>query len=179
MLKIICKQARGFQTTDKAIRVFDKNRKPFYVFDAKKDVTRFNLPKGVFYTDNKIIPLKCPVKYRLTLPPFEREIKRPKKIVVTWGDNPNKATIVLQAGKILIDNSFKNYPSFVPVYVIFHEIGHYRYKSELGADAFARVQMLKRGYNPSQIGMASRLTLSPKSAARIVACFDALKKSHL
>ena len=175
-MRIVNKHKKGFVTTDKKIRIFDKNRKPFYIFDAHKDVTRFNLPKGVFYTKNKISPLKKPVRYRLVLPKRERNIKRPKRIRIKWGNNPNKASIRLKTGQIFIDNIFReDYPAFVPTYLFFHEIGHYFYASEKGADAWARVQMLKRGYNPSQIYMASSLTLSDKSQHRLRACYHAVK----
>ena len=170
---------KGFASADKIIRIFDKDKKPFYFFNSVKPLTSFNLPKGTYYSDNNIKVLKEPVKYKITMPKFERNIKRPKVIVWTWGNNPNKATIVLEKGFVLLDNSWKNFPPFVVTYIKYHELGHYHFKSEIGADAYARCMMLKRGYNPSQIGMASRLSLSPKSSHRIEACYHALKKTEL
>jgi len=175
-VKISITNKTGFFSPDRELKIYDKDRKPFY-FHNKEGGRVFNLPKGVYYTFNKVKPLKRPKKYNLILPKKERNIKKPKKIKVYFGNNPNKASIVLKKGIILMDTSFKKYPRFVIEYVLQHELGHYYYKSETGADSYARVQMLKKGYNPSQIGMSSRITLSPSSKQRIKKCYNYLKKA--
>lgn len=174
MKKISVKQASGFVTSDKKIVILDLNGKPFYVFDTKNAKTEFNLPKGVYLTNNTIKGLPEKIKFKTPVLKPERKISIPKKIKFIWGQNPNKASVILNKGIILVDEGFKKFPRFVQVYLFYHEIGHYFFKSETGADAFARVKMLERGFNPSQIGMASRLSLSPKSKHRIHTCFEHL-----
>lgn len=177
MKKLSVKQASGFVTSDKKIRILDANRKPFYFFDTKNDRTEFNLPKGVYLTENDIKGLPEKIKFKTPVLKPERKISIPKKIKFIWGQNPNKASVILNKGIILVDEGFKQFPRFVQVYLFYHEIGHYFFKSEKGADSFARVQMLKRGFNPSQVGMASRISLSPKSVHRVKACFEDLHKT--
>ena len=62
-----------------------------------------------------------------------------------------------------MDEFFLQLPRYMRVYVFFHEIGHYYYESEEGADRVAQIEMLKRGYNPSQIDQASKATLNDSS----------------
>lgn len=174
MKKISVKQASGFATSDKKIRIFDINRKPFYFFDTKNSKTEFNLPKGIYLTENDLKGLPEKIRFKTPVLKHERNIAIPKKIKFIWGENPNKASVILNKGIILVDNGFKKFPRFVQVYLFYHEIGHYYFKSETGADSFARVKMLERGFNPSQVGMASRISLSPKSKHRVSACFEHL-----
>ncbi len=175
-MRLVVTHKRGFFSPDKNLRIYDKDRKPFY-YHFKEGGREFNLPKGVYYTKNKIKALKLPKKYKYKFPKKERNIRKPEKIKIFFGKNPHKASVVLQKGIILMDNSFKKFPRFVIEYVLQHEIGHYQFSSETGADAYARCMMLKKGYNPSQIGMASRITLSKSSKHRITKCYNHLKKA--
>lgn len=173
---IICENKTGFFCPDSRLRIYDKDGIPFYFHD-KDQGRKFNLPKGEYITANFINKLKEPVKYKLNPLKPERNIKRPDKITIHFGENPNKASIILQKGIILIDNQFLEYPRFVIEYVLQHEIGHYKFASETGADSYARIQMLKKGYNPTQIMQASRMTLT-KSEGRKRKCHENLIKSY-
>lgn len=167
----------GFECADESLRIFTCDGEPFY-FHNKQGGRRFNLPAGAYTTENEIKELKEPVKYKISKLRFERNIVGPKTITLYFGDNPNKATIILEKGIILLDNSFKEMPKFVVKYVLLHEFGHYKFKSETGADSFARVEMLKEGYNPSQIMQASQMTLS-SSPNRLHECHKELQKNQI
>lgn len=139
---------------------------PFYQFDFSHRFNpkerRFNLPRGLYYTDSAIKVLPKPLKYTLPQGLPKPEIKRPKpfNFKVTFGRNPNKATIDFKKHHIHIDESMLNKPLYCLEYIIGHEFGHYLYKSEKYADLYSQVRMLKMGYNKSQISEAVKMTLT-------------------
>lgn len=128
---------------------------------VKKPVKHFNLPKGKYIVESgDILRKKSSVKYRLPkLPPPERWYKQ-KKYRIKFAPNPNKATVYHKEGIIVFDPYFKKVPKFIFDFILFHEFGHQYYKTEKYADAYARNKMLKRGYNPSQIGLSPLVGLS-------------------
>lgn len=182
MFKISNAKTEGFGSLDSEIIIREKNGKVFYLYkNPKKMFCEFNLPKGNFYTNNKLAKLTEPKKYKLPqLPPFERRLKIPAKIRISYGKNKNKCSVFLEEGKIIFDKDFKRQlstPTFV--FVICHELGHYYYgghnpvkepkkylESETKCDIFAIKLMLKNGYNPSQIVLSSRFSLSDVSEER-------------
>lgn len=169
----------GFSCLDPLIKVYKRNNgELFYIYNNKKNkCVKFNLPVGVYFTENNLNELKKPVNYKkIILPPKERDLKKPENINVNYVDNPNKCTIFLSSGEIFLDNSFKNFPSFVRLYVLFHEIGHYHYNTEKFCDLFAAKNMLERGYNPSQIYFASKFSLSRLGEDRKNYCLNNMKK---
>lgn len=162
MERIKLTRVTGFKGEGSIIRILDEKGLPFYQFKPSTGNARFNLPRGIWQVaEGKITPLAAPVKYEskpLKLPPPRVAI--PKKIKLTFAPNPHKCTINLNKGTIVMDSGFLEAPKFIRVYILFHEIGHYYFKGEEGADRYAAEQMLKRGYNPSQIQQASSVTLS-------------------
>jgi hypothetical protein len=162
----------GFKTSDKNIKVFYKNGMPFYLKPNEKGKeVKFNLLSGIYNTDNNLIKLNLPVKYQLpVLPKIERKIELPNTINVSYGENPNKCSVWLKQGQVLLDNSFKKYPQFVRLFILYHEAGHYFYKTESKCDKFASHYMLKLGYNPSQIVLANKTTIT--SEFRKKECFN-------
>lgn len=136
-----------------------KYGKPFYVVN-KQTPFAFNLPKGVYECNLEVKKLDKPVVYSTpSLPSRERTVKLPKNFKVLLIDNPNKCSVVMELGLILLDKSLKESPEPFIVYILFHELGHFFYKSEDKCDRFAEYQMLKRGYNPSQCKYANNITL--------------------
>ena len=160
---LFVKDKKGFSTTDKKIRIFDVNGKPFYFFDRTRGkATKFNLPPGKYETENIINELPAPVKYRIKpMPKAERYRKLPEKFKFIGADNPNKCSVFLNKGIIVFDKEFVKQqikPSLV--FIGLHELGHFFYESEHKCDHFAAFQMLKLGYNPSQCTMSTNLTLN-------------------
>lgn len=151
---------------------FNRGTSPVIILDNKgrifyscrwltKPVRHFNLPKGEFFVKSgDIIKRKNPVKFRnKKLPPPERYWKQ-KRFKIKFAPNPNKATVYHDSGLIVFDPYFKDVPKFIFDFILYHEFGHQYYKTEHLADAYARNKMLKKGYNPSQIGLAPMIGLS-------------------
>ena len=142
----------------KDVAIFDTNGKLFYFQKDFKKV--FNLPKGVYYTNCHLKMESRPRIYKTKkLPKKERNFKMvfPK---IVLNENPNKCSIRPSTGEIYFDRNFFNTLNETEKnFVIFHEIGHYFYSTETFADFYSLVQMIKLGYNPSQIGNAISKTL--------------------
>ena len=145
-----------------SVKIYDKNKKLFYEFKTQGEF-KFNLPKGLYYTNSEFKENGKPHLYD-----FKAKRKReffnytpPElgKLKVVFKPNPNKASVFMKQHLVVIDPSFLNYPRFVLKYILSHEVAHYYYKSEDFCDEFAQEQMLKAGYNKSQIEACARLTL--------------------
>lgn len=181
-MKLNLSEKKGFVCFDKVIRVNALDGRLLYYFNnAKRKRVAFNLPKGVWLTDNNIKPLKRPLTY--LAPKLPRADRHHTKQVMNFevGHNPNKCSIDTHTGNVIIDYSIiqKDIP-FV-VFILFHEAGHFLYKGgtvkgELLCDCYAAKQMLRRGYNPSQINFAQEFCLSEKSHERKDGLYNFLKK---
>lgn len=137
-----------------------KNGKPFYQY-KKEGKIKFNLPAGSYFSYGEITPLDQPVKYS-----FNKKRKRekahldaPEKVTVIFDNNPNKASIYLGEGIVILDNRFRNADECLLRYILYHEIGHYFYQTEHYCDEYAQERMLNEGWNKSQILKASALSL--------------------
>lgn len=153
----------GFFSCDNEILIYSllPRKKPFY-FKKNPDKKKvfFNLPKGDFFTENKIFATKK-INYKTPiLPKPERRTIPPKYLTIFVGENPNKCSINRHNGKILIDDRLLFMPLPFIHFILFHELGHYFYKTEFKADIFAANEMFKIGYNSSQIMYAQYLLLS-------------------
>lgn len=140
-----------------------KDGSPFYVFDRPGT---FTLPAGSYKVEGGAMLGPMPARAGakdLPRPKFPL----PRKVVLKYTDNPNKAQIDLRRGVVYLDNAFRGAPDFVRTFVLLHEIGHYYYADEASCDAFAAQEMYKRGYNPSQILAASRMSLSHHATERL------------
>lgn len=171
----------GFYTNDKSITVFERGFIPMYRYENPDGLKiRFNLPSGIFQTYNNLKQMEEPVKYKLPyLAAKERNYQTPPNLTIVFQPNPNKCSVYLDKGLIVMDNVYRDYPSYMVKYILFHEIGHYWYggngeRSEKKCDTFAAYHMLKRGYNPSQVKLANGLTIN--SEFRKAACSHFLKK---
>ena len=164
----------GFCTVGN-VRVYDTDGRPFYFFNATGKV-HFNLPRGKYKieTSLKSAPFR---KYRLpNLPAYERNLPLPQKFVIKYGDNPNTCSVFLREGYILADTSLKDLPTPARTFIYFHELGHYFYTSEEKCDLFAARKMLERGFNPSHVAEAPRITLR-SSPERVHNCLNYAKNS--
>lgn len=137
----------------------------------------FNLPRGEYLIKGFIQKLSAPVENENIQLPKPERFKPLKKYRIIYKKNPNKCTIYYNAGIIVFDTSFKNYPKFIRDNIYFHEMGHHIYKSEELADLFAAKKMLDKGYNKSQVGLTSLLALSEKQNYRKNFIFEKLKNN--
>lgn len=149
----------GFIAQDK-VMVKDSRGDVFYVFQKPGEI-RFNLPPGQYTLEDPIKvadrPWKVIFKGRRKRERFD--YKLPDVVNVSYGPNIHKASINLESGNILIDNSFKDADSFTQKFIKYHEIGHYFYKTEEFCDEYAQERMLEEGYNLSQLKRASMAAL--------------------
>lgn len=168
-----------FFSTDKDIKIFDSRKKVFYFHPNKERNITFNLPRGIFFTGNKIERKNIFVPYKKFVSPFPKDFLRQVKVEIK--PNPNKATNYRLQKRFVIDPkiAFHEYAP-VPVFTIAHEIGHFIHfpkrtlstninsssfkkeadQCEKDADSFAVHYMLGNGYNPTQIKIAKELVLS-------------------
>lgn len=139
------------------VQVNDENGRPFYIFDRPEGFT-FTLPKGSYKLSGGTLigRMRARNGHKET---SSLRFPLPKRVELVVAPNPFKACISLPDGIIVIDPSLLELPPFCLVFVLFHEIGHYWYKSEEACDRFAAEEMHRRGYNPSQIELASRMTM--------------------
>lgn len=147
------------------VAVFYPDGTPFYVF-PRKEAVNFNLPPGNYKTGQGTVlkKLSRPLEYNFpTRRTRERFMKLPSAVQVVFGENPNKASIFLDKAIVLIDNQFKNADPFTLDFILYHEIGHYYYKTEEFCDEYAQERMLQKGYNLSQVRHASFNALHPEN----------------
>ena len=170
MKKLILEKKTGFYAHFPFV-IYEGNGNIFYsseftdkIKNGKKLV--FNLPAGKFLLDGSIQKLHKPKVFRnISLPKPERNIQK-KRYKIIFGDNPNKCTIYYAAGLIVFDNAFKEGPLYVKYDIYFHELGHHFYKTEKFADLYAVKKMLDYGFNPSQIGRVSIISLKSNQLDR-------------
>lgn len=147
----------SFYSADKDIRVLDVDKKFFYYHPNKEGHIIFNLPKGIFYTDNKVtrqIAFKSYPKQKLI---GSQPLKGGLRGVT--GKNDNVGSIWPEMRYMLIDeNIMKHDFAPLPVYVIGHELGHDAgHHTEEEADCYGSNLMLDKGYNPTQIDICEAL----------------------
>ncbi len=149
----------------KSVVILDKDMKPFFVHPNVKGV--FNLPKGTYYTENELKRCRPRKYYVRTLPKRERKNKiKPFKFVIQES-NPNKCQIDRHRGIIYVDINFWNNLTIPEKhFVLSHEKGHYMYATETYCDLYALKEMIKAGFNPSQVAKSILYTLSDKNVAR-------------
>lgn len=170
----------GFKVVDpsKPVIIRDKNLRMFYNTEPYlPKVRHFNLPAHMLLYDDSgnFKPLDRPVKYPLDrLPKPERKRKIPNNFKVIFANNPHKCSVHWNEKKIVFDNSFKDMPIQYCMFILFHEFGHHKYSTEHFADMFAKNMMLKRGYNPEQIGESILNTLSNNNFYRKDILIDSL-----
>lgn len=163
----------GFKRLTSEVVIKDNFGRLFYYRgkNAKNDFPYFNLPKGEYFIEKgKIEKAGSPVIFITPeLPKAERIIPLPYKgIKVIKKDIPDKARVSRyederKAVMIFSPVFFQSKPFLA--FAIGHEFGHYRYKTESYCDLFAAAQMLRNGYNPSQIYIGCHLTLSRSNHA--------------
>lgn len=172
-MQSICinKPIEGIKSNDKSIIIFDDKGKIFYII-SNDNIKYFNLPKGKYFTNNSYTKEKPFIHNLPKLPKFEVMRTNINDFEITFGFNPNKATVNFIKETILIDNRILKLPYFCLVWIIYHEKGHQFYKSEFKCDLYATRQMLLKGFNYSQVKLAPVLSLSELSIERMIENFN-------
>jgi hypothetical protein len=156
MHRIEINKKTGFQVRLFPVSIYDNNGLLFYHIEEETET--FNLPKGVYYTEDSILELDEPVIYYvLKLPKPDRDFSKCPKIEI----KPDKhtASIYLREGLIIIDPSILKKGKLYFDWIKYHEIGHFQYTEEIYADHFSIIEMLKEGYNPNQLVYVQDKTL--------------------
>lgn len=163
MKNLVLENKAGFYSLFPFV-IYEINGNVFYSSDFTDKIEKgkplyFNLPAGQYLYEGSLTKLDNPVKtIKIELPPPERNLQK-KRYEIIFGINPNRCTIYYKAGIILFDNAFKEAPLYIKYEIYFHELGHHFYKTEKFADLYAAKKMLDLGFNPSQIGRTSLITL--------------------
>ena len=164
MNQLIVSKKTGFKNTSLStpIIIRDFRGKIFYSSEGLRLVEQFNLPEGQYLIDSGVFEqMKKPVIYKVPpLPPAERNFPLPENFLIEFAPNINKCTIMWDKKKIVFDNALKNLSLPELYFILYHEFGHSKYKTEKYADLFSVCRMLKMGYNPSQIGASPVTSLS-------------------
>ncbi len=158
----------GFESDYPVIEILDNAGDRFYYFVNENDErVTFNLPVGDYFACCPVKELRRPLTYVTPKLPFsEKRLFVPPVVEVYDEPNPNKASVSTAKGYIVIDPKFVSGGIPREVFIKFHELGHYRYKTEWKCDVFSAHEMLKRGYNPSQCYYSSAFCLSEKQEPR-------------
>lgn len=182
-MKFICREITGITSFDSVVKIYDDNGRLFYFKENPSGKLHFNLPRGIYSSENNLNKSNVR-KYKLYDLPKGNKIKKlPKKFKIKFINNPHKCSVDNTNHVIYFDNSFRTAPKPVVDYIKYHELGHYFYsgqgqKSEILCDLFAVNSMYKVGYNPSQVKWAQGGTLSNSetSLERKQKVFNHLKK---
>lgn len=164
--------------TDKSvpISILDYRGISFYRPDMVVD--SFNLPVGKYVVDSgAFTPMSSPINFKLeSLPMAETAFAvPPTNFKIVFQQNPNKCTIFWNEKMIVFDTSFEDKPLPELYFIYFHELGHSKYgyqrlytmkQAEAFCDQYASNEMLRMGFNPSQIIKAPKDSLSSKQNYR-------------
>lgn len=137
--------------------IVDKNNKPYYYRYFKPGTTnvKVNIPDpGVYYFSKdaniKRVPLEIVREVRnIRLPKQERN--REKNYFIRHDNNEvdSPALIYTETGEIITGRKFNNLSIPMKIFILLHEIGHFKYQTEKYCDLYATVEFIKMGYNPS------------------------------
>lgn len=169
----------SYKSGSPLIEILDNRGLPFYFFrnDDRKEII-FNMPSGIYFLNGCDVTYNgSPLKYICPpLPKPEKKIDIVEHLEIEVAENPNKASIDIKTGHVIIDKSFMNNEIPFVHFILFHELGHFLYSTEWKCDVFSACQMLKLGFNPSQCFYANSICLSERQAERKSILFNYLKK---
>lgn len=171
MRELIVNKKTGFKVLDPSIPILIRDFRGMLFYSTESmvpDVTEFNLPEGKYFVvSGKFKAMENPVEYNLLkLPPQERVMPDPMDFQIKFTDNPYKCTINFKDKTITFDNSFKSKILPEIYFVLYHEYAHRYFLTEKHCDVLASNYMLKKGFNPSQIGRAHVNSLSHRQYER-------------
>ena len=150
---------RSTLTTSEPVYIAERSGKLFYFHPNKQKEITFNLPKGIYFSENL-------VKRVAEFKPYPKEdyvlkkhvpLEHAKGYKVREGDNVNKGSIKYATKDILIDKKIREDYSPCFEFVYGHELGHTLFDDERLCDFYAHDRMLDLGYNPTQIQLAKNI----------------------
>ncbi len=168
----------GFLVTDKSVPISILDFRGISFYRPGMVVDSFNLPTGKYIIDSgAFTPMINPVKFKLeSLPMAETAFAQPPvDFKIFFDDNRNKCSIFWKEKMIVFDRSFADKPLPELYFIYLHEFGHAKYgykrlytmkQAEAFCDMYASNEMLRMGFNPSQIMAAPRNTLSDRQEYR-------------
>ena len=160
-----------YQGAPRSFRVYSEqnNRLHFYRPNEKglKTIT-VNFPRPGFYgIENaptvELLPLQKKT-YPVNLPDAERtQAAAPGEMFITenFDVQHTPARINPKTGEVQVCAGFSDLPNEVRFFILLHELGHRKYKTETFCDQFALKKFLECGYNPSQAVIALTRILKP------------------
>lgn len=116
---------------------------------------KVNIPDaGTYYLSQFVEATRKPLDIttqvnRINLPKPERN--RDKDYFITHDPNETSspAIIYTKTGHIITGRNFPALPIPMKIFILLHEIGHFKYKTEKFCDLYAFIEFVKMGYNPS------------------------------
>lgn len=170
--KLILKEKTGLINLKGIVKILDNNFNTFYTFNKP---CWFNLPPGTYYIkEGKVLQAPKPYEHKKIKLPARNVFFRPDPLnfKIIFSANPNKITTYFDKKLIDMDYFFKAcYKPFF-IFGIEHERGHAHYhfkdpdKTEAACDLYAAKQMLKHGFNLSQILKAQRFLINQDKVNR-------------
>jgi len=131
------------------VEILDHKGRKFFCRNGNGQYS-FNLPPGIYSVTGNVSRLENPIKYFFPkLPIPERRLRVPE-LKVEVEPNPHKCTVYFKTGRIVLDPEMAELSKVNLLHILFHEAGHFLYKTEWKCDVFAAYLMLNRGFNPSQ-----------------------------
>ena len=127
---------------------------PYGLFYSMKGLRQINLPIGEFQINGKFKQIPK-INYSLPKLPLREKIYRVPKLSemnIQFSKNPEEiAKINIHENLLVLNPGLRGCSSAEFWSVIFHEMGHYMYKTESKCDTYSVYRMLQEGFNPSQI----------------------------
>lgn len=171
--------------------IFDNKGKVYYYrylpYNERDKPIKVNIPDpGLYYFSNDAIikekPLiVTPEVFKIRLP--QRERNRDKSYFIEHDPNQTEspAIIYTDIGRIVTGTKFKELPIPMKIFVLLHEIGHFRYSTERFCDLYATIEFIKLGYNPStaMYCLTDVLKNSNGKTDRVNYIFDILKQNNI
>lgn len=154
MITIKNSSRAGFVGTDNVIVKDNKTGAIFYRHSKPGKTIFFNLPPGSWTikgAKHKTTPLRyenkiiLPAPERFLYPRHYKIVNVPDSVTTTGYINHDKKKIFINED---LEGAKRDF-------VLYHELGHRHYSTEWKCDIFAAREMLKKGYNPSQVLNAS------------------------
>jgi len=176
-MKIIITKKTGYTTDAENVAIYNDDFSPFYVKARVSGKLEFNLPAGAYFCEQQLTELKKPIDYKTpALPKPERKVNIPESIQIIFRHNPNKCSIFLNLGLIIADPSVNIKSRAEKMFIIYHELGHYMYKTEKYCDMYATKRLIEDGFNPSQCVFSVNGCLSEQSKERKENIFNYSKR---
>lgn len=173
-----------FKGAPACLRIYSgQNGNLHYIRPNKAGLTHFevNIPRpGKYFIEGPATVTTKPLEKRIypqTLPPAERH-SRPNPFLTFNPDvKTTPARIHKDTGELQICAGFMDLPNEVRYFILLHELGHFRYKTETFCDQYALKRFLEDGYNPSQavIALTRILTPSEQNEDRVKQVFNIIE----